>query len=168
MPKKRVAIAAVLVLALLAFAVALGTGKPSFGITVKCLRADRSGDLTRVSLEADNYTRHAYYVLPAKLQLWNGRKWEECRDGIAEFSQSGTVLPDANARASCVIKRFPSGSRLRVLVDCQRPRRGLQSFWLRIQLHILGEDHSISLNPFDSRVFICSDGVVASQEFVEP
>ena len=64
MPKKPVAIAAALVLGLLA--VALGTGKSSSAITVKVLRADRAGDLTRISLEDDNHTRHAYYVVASQ------------------------------------------------------------------------------------------------------
>jgi hypothetical protein len=161
------AIVAVLV-ALLCMAVALVTGKPSTAITVHNLRATRLEDGVSVGLKIANHSPNVLGVVPIRLEIFEGAEWRDSR-GIYGFSQSGDLGPHASASSFCFINRFPPGSHLRLVMQSQRARKGLDSFIVRLKLRLLKGDERWSLNPFDRKVTFYTDPTeFTTQEFAEP
>jgi hypothetical protein len=163
-----IAIVGVLVLVLLCMAVALVTGKPSTAITLHNLRATQFEDGVSVGLKINNHSPNVLGIAPIRLEILEGAEWKDSR-GIYGFSQSGDLGPHASASSFCFINRFPPGSRLRLVMQSQRARKGLDSFIVRAKLRLLQRDKRWSLNPFDKKVIFYTDPTeITSEEFVEP
>lgn len=172
MNKGRFAVAAGIVAVLLA--VALIALRPAPPLVVRCSKVAMVGDSLRVTLEVSNRTSQAFGIRrPIRLERWEENQWKKVPDGVASFSLSGDFAQMAlfgvrrHGLIACVIKPSASGTRLRLIVESQRGRKGLQSFALRARLRIAG-DNRISLNPFDKALFFNDPVEVTTDEFVAP
>jgi len=168
MPKTCVALADVLVLALLCIPFVFLFTKPSSALTIQGVDPRLMGDGYSVTLALSNHTAHVYSSFPVRLELASPAGWKECPGGIYGFSVGDDLRSHAQASVSCFIKKMPPGSRLRLVVLCQRARKGLDSFIVRLRLRLSGKS-SFSLNPFNKKVLFYTDPIeVVSDDFTEP
>lgn len=160
------AIALVVALVLLCLAVASVIAKASPLLTLHSMKVSQLGDSVIVGFEVSNHTSHPYGIIPSQLEVRDGTKWRPCPDGICGFSQSDGVRAYSAARTGCVVKRLP-GARLRLRMQGQRARQGLDSLCLRAKLWLEG-NRAVSLSPLDKMVIVCPEAVLTSEEFTEP
>ena len=159
---------------LLGLAVAVTAVRTAPPLAVCCSKVAVVGDSLRVTLEVSNRTSQPFGIRrPMRLERWEGTQWEKVPDGVASFSLSGDFAQMTlfgvrrHGLIACVIKPSPAGTRLRLVIESHRGRKGLQSFALRARLRIAG-DNRISLNPFDKAVFFGEPVDVMTDEFVAP
>jgi hypothetical protein len=163
MPKRRLALVAAVVLALLlCLPFAFMLAKPAH-VTFHLAKATPSGDTVIVSLVISNEVEHfgTSGLFPVSLERMEGAAWKECPGGVCEFSLTD---PAYATRLTCVIKRLPGS--LRLVTQRRTDLTGLQSLELRARLWLSG-NRNISLNPFDRRQYTKVTEFV-SEPFVLP
>jgi hypothetical protein len=165
MPKLRIAVLVMVVLALLSICFALK--RPSPTITLHKLRISKVADTLGVSIQATNHTLRLYAIVPVRLEIRDDLGWKEYPGVIAGLGLGTQVEPHNTAWAGCILQRASTGARLRLVFVAEKGRRGLETFLLRVRLRLSG-DPSQSLNPFDKRIIACAESFVVSEDFVQP
>jgi hypothetical protein len=174
MKKWHLALAVVLVLVLIGLAVVLATGRPKPLITVTCSKVILVGNNVSVTTETKNNTRRRCGLFPVRLEMQDGSNWKEVSHAFSEASPltSRFAVPllesHGGATDTAIIKRLPTGTRLRLIFETHRQSRGLEIILLRVNSLIFG-------GPWPPGTFFSTPtnifpkaGDVISEEFVAP
>jgi hypothetical protein len=167
MPKTRLVLLVVLMLAFLCLTVAVGATRRGPALTATIVRMVSDAEAIELSIQVSNRTAYPYLPLPVRLEIATGAGWESYRDAPI-FSNVSKVAGHAGNTLSCMIKRFKSGERLRLVIEGRRPRIGLDSFLFRLKRRLFCGDRVLSLNPLDSTPVFYGDTFALSDEFKAP
>jgi hypothetical protein len=174
-PKPRIAIIAVVSIAVLCFAVAVGTAKHAPALSARVVEVVHTGYPLEVRVQVTNNSDYVYSPVIARMEVWTGKSWETYRNfsgdlsvSYGELSVSHNVPRRATDEINCFIDRSKPGERLRVVIEGYRTRSGLRSFLFRLRRRLLGGDQSIALNPLDPTPIIYVDTVAVTDEFRAP
>lgn len=168
MNKRHLALAAGLVLVLIGLAIVLITTRPAPAFTVRCSRVAPFEDGVGVNVEFTNHTPRTFSVMPLRLERMDGGNWKKWEDGVASFSWHGDLTAHSSAKLFCLVKRLPPGTHLRLVMQRTTARRGLDSFLVRAELRLSGQNNVVSLTPFDRKTIFFTDPTEITVDFVSP
>ena len=168
MPKARVALIVAVVLVLMGVPFLFWAARPTADLTVHYFGIARTPDGVVVTFDVSNHTDHPYSLMPVRLETRDGPGWKECSHGICGTTRTTDLGRFPNLRLSCMIREFPPGTNVRLVMHSLRGGRGLETFMLRLKWWLSGRNRSFSLNPFNSDTTIYGDPVEIISEFAEP
>ena len=164
MPKRRLGLIAITVIAVLSVPFLFIWPKSSSGVTVRLIKVEREGGAMVARFDITDNTSCHYLLIPQRLEIKDDTGWNKGSSSLTGFED-----PPNNkiARSNIYFTPQPPGSHLRLVVDIQRARQGLGGYWDRINLRLSGQ--KVSLNPFNTCVvFIRQSAGVVTDEFIEP
>jgi hypothetical protein len=121
-----------------------------------------------VRLEVTDNTSRQYLLTPVRLEKKDENGWKKCPGSLSGFADPPMGVDITISRCSIFVMPQSPGAQLRLVVDVQRPRQGLGTFWERLRLRLSGQNKQVSLNPFDTRdVIFTKVAEVISDEFIQ-
>lgn len=168
MPKLRIAICAVIALAILCLAVAVATAKRAPALTARVVEVTSLNNGLNVRVRLTNSTAYVYVLFPFKLEVWSGGGWLPCKTPII-LSNPPSLYPHAASEFNWPIL-VPSkpDARWRLVIESGVAKSGLQSFLLRLRLRLATRDRAFSLNPFDPTPITYGNTVAKTEAFTAP
>jgi hypothetical protein len=76
-PKPQIAIVAIVSIAVLYLAVAVGTAKHTPALSARVVEVVNTGNDLKVIVQVTNSTAYVYWPVPVGLEVWNGTSWDE-------------------------------------------------------------------------------------------
>ena len=170
MPKRRLALIALILISVLGILLVFLMPKSASKVNLRLVKAAREGGAVVVSFEVTDGTGREYGLTAVRLETKEDDSWKKSPAPISGFFDAPLAGVHTIARSSFFFPRQSSGSRLRLVVNVQRARRGIDSFWTRLKLRISGQARGISLNPFDttSLIYTKESTDIATEEFAQP
>jgi len=166
--KPRVAILAAAAIAVLCLAAIVATAKHKPALSARVVTVETTTNALFLSVQLSNSGTYVYVTSPARIEIWNGRRWETWRE-LTSFMDVHDLPQHATKEFSYLLPCTPAelrpNERLRLVIGGLRPQHGLRSFSLRLQIWLHGG--AASLNPFDPEVALCPDTAV-TDEFKAP
>lgn len=166
MNKRHLAFAAGIAV-LIGLALVLLTVRPKAALTLRCSKVAVLGDGLLVSFDISNRTSQPYSLRPVRLERFESNEWIKVFDGIGSFSETGDFGARRQGALGCVVKQLPAGTRMRLVIESQRARKGLETIAVRVRVRLSG-DQRMSLNPFDGVLFFTDPVELTTEEFLAP